>query len=487
MCIGSPTAYILWSILSIIFMIVLLTHLWIYDRFQCVKWNSGRQPGAFKRLMTYSYLGSIPLLVVYSVGMTRVKVKEGFSPGIGGEMTPTGCVQWEKSTRDWLLPLYFCLSGGWALEIVTHLEELTFWLFLLHQGPSQRPWFRSWEFRMWYIGSALAVIGLPLTTLLARTDLGTTQAWILLVGSSASTCTTICFFYVLARFPQFIQQVKAEGAQPTVVVRLATFYQLNQIRVVFRFIFTIPLLIIAADDPLYLGPLKINWVVGTDLLLMLGAFGCIVSSGITLFVFFPRSIAQESGYTIQEKVPMEPATTPSIPTPPMHQYQQHYYRYHPHQTPSKSEFDNFSSRHVHSTPISRSRSRYSYSIETVSNHLFPSHDSDSVSAHIRPQSNISCVRTKTRSMPPRRASMDDDANDARLRTILRRHSDGANFCERYTKATNATHFIQAITLADLYRPPALLHPYLLNFTSPIDLLDDNHDHFNSTNSPIQPS
>lgn len=27
-------------------------HLWSYDRFQCLKWSSGRQPGAFKRVMT---------------------------------------------------------------------------------------------------------------------------------------------------------------------------------------------------------------------------------------------------------------------------------------------------------------------------------------------------------------------------------------------------------------------------------------------------
>ena len=86
---------------------------------------------------------------------------------------------------------------------------------------------------------------MPVTTLLARGDLTSvcsaritnshyandavfqTLAWILLTGSLASTCTTICFFYVLARFPHFIQQVKGEGAEPTVVVRLITFYQLN--------------------------------------------------------------------------------------------------------------------------------------------------------------------------------------------------------------------------------------------------------------------
>lgn len=57
------------------------------------------------------------------------------------------------------------------------------------------------------------------------------QAWIFLTGSSASTATTLCFLYVLARFPIFIHHVKEEGADPDVVVRLTTFYNLNASRV----------------------------------------------------------------------------------------------------------------------------------------------------------------------------------------------------------------------------------------------------------------
>ena len=73
------------------------------------------------------------------------------------------------------------------------------------------------------------------------------DAYIFLVGASVSTSTTIAFLYVLWRFPRFIKHVKAEGADPTVVVRLATFYNLNQVRVVFRFMFTLPLLVLALD------------------------------------------------------------------------------------------------------------------------------------------------------------------------------------------------------------------------------------------------
>jgi hypothetical protein len=90
------------------------------------------------------------------------------------------------------------------------------------------------------------VIGLPLTAVAARNDIERvshsllstqgqprsdqstqTQAWIFVVGSIASTATTIYFFYILFRFPVFIQQVKQGGAAPDVVVRLTTFYNLN--------------------------------------------------------------------------------------------------------------------------------------------------------------------------------------------------------------------------------------------------------------------
>ena len=61
----------------------------------------------------------------------------------------------------------------------------------------------------------------------SQSDILQVDAYIFLVGAAGSTSTTISFLYVLWRFPRFIRHVKSEGAEPTVVVRLATFYQLN--------------------------------------------------------------------------------------------------------------------------------------------------------------------------------------------------------------------------------------------------------------------
>lgn len=68
--------------------------------------------------------------------------------------------------------------------------ELTFWLFMLNQGPGKSKWFSSYEYRVWffgmllspssfyllltamnYSGSITSVLGLPLTVLVAKSDI----------------------------------------------------------------------------------------------------------------------------------------------------------------------------------------------------------------------------------------------------------------------------------------------------------------------------
>lgn len=48
--------------------------------------------------------------------------------------------------------------------------ELCFWLFLTSVGSSQSQWFTSWHFRFWAVGSIAAMVGLPLTTWLTRSN-----------------------------------------------------------------------------------------------------------------------------------------------------------------------------------------------------------------------------------------------------------------------------------------------------------------------------
>ncbi|KAI0264119.1 hypothetical protein BC834DRAFT_270942 [Gloeopeniophorella convolvens] len=310
---GSATAFLAWAILASLFLAFLFYHLWNYDRLKCLRWNGGRQPGAFKRLMTYSYLMATPLLVVFGVGISTLKFKEGFvfvqhdgarpfAPCAGLRTLSAVCAVmpkppdlWTKSHQHFLLGLFFIFSAAWALEQVTHFEELAFWLFLLDQGPEKREWFTSWEYRLWSIGCVAAILGMPLTTLIARHNLLTIDAWIFLVGGCSSTVTNVLFLYVLVRFPSFLRHVKGEGADPDVVVRLSTFYELNLVRIVFRFAAALPLLVLAVDG--IHGEHVINrslfW---SDILLMISAIGQFISSLITVNIFFPRSVTKENGY-----------------------------------------------------------------------------------------------------------------------------------------------------------------------------------------------
>ncbi|KAF8234414.1 hypothetical protein L208DRAFT_1359668, partial [Tricholoma matsutake] len=299
---GSPTVYLLWAILSCIFLIYLILHLWSYDRFKCLQWRGGQQSGTFRRIMTYSYLGTVPLLLIFSVAITVIKFKEGFVAIPGGTIVPKPFLLWGSKHQQWILPLYFVLSAAWGLELVTHLEELAFWLFLLHQGPSKRDWFHSWEYRAWCIGSIVATAGMPLTTLLSRRQIETCMAWIFLIGASAGTSTTLSFLYVLTRVPSFLLHVKSEGAEPAVVIRLTTFYRLNCIRVIFRFLFTLPLLILASDGISAPYPVVGNRF-ALDFLLMVSAIGCFASSAITLLIFFPHSITREVGSSHAFRIP----------------------------------------------------------------------------------------------------------------------------------------------------------------------------------------
>ncbi|KAH9922120.1 uncharacterized protein B0H18DRAFT_1019215 [Fomitopsis serialis] len=325
---ASPTAYLLWTILSVLFLGFLIYHLWSYDRFQCLRWSAGRQPGAFKRVMTYSYLASVPLFTVYSIAYTVLKYREVF---------PRPIEMYSDRSRAWVLPLNFVFSFAWALELVTHLEELAFWLYLLHQRPEKGEWFESWEYRFWYWGSIVSIIGMPLTCMIARRHLDTLDAYIFLSGSCGSLSTTVAFLYVLWRFPRFIRHVKSEGADPTVVVRLATFYQLNLARVVFRFLFTVPLLMLALDaivgsshplnSHLYVIIASLRKLMsGVDFLVMIGGVGCFVSSAITLLVhFFPRSILREAGY--------KPKPTSTVHHSPKHTAPPSSRTHHPHSAP----------------------------------------------------------------------------------------------------------------------------------------------------------
>ncbi|KAI0061872.1 hypothetical protein BV25DRAFT_1826161 [Artomyces pyxidatus] len=437
---GSPTAFLSWAILASLFLAFFVYHLWSYDKFQCLLWNAGRQPGAFKRVMTYSYFLSVPLLVVFGVGITILKFQEGFISMRDAEIIiPKPVDLWQKGHRHVLLGLYFVFSVAWASEQVTHFEELTFWLFLLDQGPEKREWFSSWEYRLWYCSCVCTILGMPLTTLVARHNMDTIDAWIFLVGSLSSTVTNVLFLYVLFRFPAFLRHVKAEGADPEVVVRLSTFYELNLVRMIFRFAASLPLLILAADGIRGNHPIDRSqfW---SDFLLMISAIGQFISSSITLMIFFPRSVTKEAGYrhkaasTMTDSGPLHAhPTSPKSPgRPPSTHSPAFYIPSHP-PTPAR--------------PMSAGSSEMEYS---------PSEEPVPGYHHIP--------------VELERARKQDDAYSP-AQALVREH--------RMTRREMATHGSTSRPVSISVAPrshmrlasASTLHPYVTSYTSPIDLIE----------------
>jgi len=227
------------------------------------------------------------------VGFAVIKYKEGYAflPSVG--VIPNPSQNWAPLSKAFIFPLTLCFTFAWALEMVTHLEELCFWLFLVNANSGRQDWFASFYFKIWITGSITAVLYMPLVTIFTRSDPLKNEACTFLAGSLGSLCLTIWFMPILWSFPTFLDNLRSEGVDTATIVRLTKFHELNTIRVLFRYLFTIPLLVLGVDG---VRPHEhtINenpfW---TDCLTFIAAMGCVISSGITLIIFFPRSVEGE--------------------------------------------------------------------------------------------------------------------------------------------------------------------------------------------------
>ncbi|KAJ7921439.1 hypothetical protein B0H13DRAFT_1984728 [Mycena leptocephala] len=290
----SPATFLLFAFL--------VFHMWSFDRFKCLRWNNGPYSGAFKRVMTYSYLLSVPIIMTYAIGFAIIKYQQGFIE-FEGAIIPKPYQLWPEADRRAIFPLMLTFSIGWSMEMITHLEELCFWLFLVNSGSVQQDWFRSWYFRTWIFGSCVAVIYMPLLTILTRSDPIKCEAYTFLGGSLGSLSLTLWFTPILWAFPAFLASLKSEGVDAGTIVRLTKFHELNMIRIVFRFFFVVPLVILGADGVTPHTHINES-MLWTDFLIMIAGFGCCISSALTLVIFFPRSTQRSyGGYPTSSLVP----------------------------------------------------------------------------------------------------------------------------------------------------------------------------------------
>ncbi|KAF5355592.1 hypothetical protein D9757_012829 [Collybiopsis confluens] len=101
--------------------------------------------------------------------------------------------------------------------------------------------------RSWIVGSVGAVIYMPLFSIFTRGNPLKSEAYTFLAGSIGSLGLTVAFMPVLWSFPSMLSALKSQGAESATLARLTKFHELNTIRVAFRYLFTVPLLILGID------------------------------------------------------------------------------------------------------------------------------------------------------------------------------------------------------------------------------------------------
>lgn len=255
--------------------------------------NQGPYPGAFKRVMTYTFLLTPPLVTIYSVGSAVIKYDEGFvlSPQHG--VIPKPYAEWTKAHQDAVCPLMVLFAVCFSLDVVTHLEELCFWMFLMNATTASQNWFRSIYFLVWLCGSVIALIVVPTVSVVFRGDPLKSEAYTFLVGSSASLAVALFFVPILYLFPAFLRKLVQQGIDKSTVIRLQKFHELNRLRFIFKLLFLVPVLLIGIDGVNPRGHPINESMFWSEILGMSAAFGCIISSTITLLVFFPRNDESE--------------------------------------------------------------------------------------------------------------------------------------------------------------------------------------------------
>jgi len=104
---------------------------------------------------------------------------------------------------------------------------------------------------------------------------------------------TLLFVPILYSFPTFLHKLVIQGVEKTTLIRLQKLHELNRLRVVFKLLFAVPLIIIGIDGIVPDDhPINMN-MFWTEILGISSSFGCSISSAITLLIFFPRNSERE--------------------------------------------------------------------------------------------------------------------------------------------------------------------------------------------------
>lgn len=102
---------------------------------------------------------------------------------------------------------------------------------------------------------------------------------------------------VVFKFPKFLAEVRESGVGPEIQIRLFVYHDLNKLRTVLRYIFTLALLVLGADGVLENPIINLNPIAGS----MLGTlivFSLTSVMAISVILYLPRSSPSSSQQTV---------------------------------------------------------------------------------------------------------------------------------------------------------------------------------------------
>ncbi|GAA5895939.1 hypothetical protein JCM6882_005565 [Rhodosporidiobolus microsporus] len=291
--------------------------------------------------------------IIQCIFLARIKYQVGFYPvtGVTNALRgqPVQHFFWSKAQKGWIEPIDVChweevsversLSSLPALTLSSSSSQVYYWLFLLNLKPTSPGWFRSPWFKA-TIGTAVACPILFATlqgyfhyvyvsSELFRSSVYMTEAVVTMAFTLSIMVQNALFsFWIIPRFPKFLRHLEGNGASPDLLKRFATFDTLNRIRVAARWCFGVPLFVLAADN--LWGQVKLNqipWVVD---LCIIGCYpGFAASAALTLVIFLPvrspydnlafsSSSSSAANGTLQLDTSVDPSssTDPSSPASP---------------------------------------------------------------------------------------------------------------------------------------------------------------------------
>ncbi|KAA1090893.1 hypothetical protein PGT21_017153 [Puccinia graminis f. sp. tritici] len=248
----SPQIAILEALTCTLMLIFYIWHSWHYDRFQPMvrrknkkTLHSDPEPrNSFHLIMRFIYLLGLPVYAIQGITVAYIKYQVGFLPvEMGGYPVPY--TSWSPSHVRLITIIYYLKALG---ELPTLVQKHSFY-FPLHQPVL---WLK--EFLMTF-------------------------------ATGFNLSVTCAFFWVFSKFPAWLRDLKKRGAPAELLIRLHGFGTLNEIRMIFRLIFTAPLLALSADGLMpqpFLN--KRVWVV--DLIAMTSVVAFAAQGVITLLIFF---------------------------------------------------------------------------------------------------------------------------------------------------------------------------------------------------------